>query len=536
MTNSAFCPECGARLETSGPLQSLCPACLLNPQRAAEPAFSEHHEFPDRNAIQRLFPALEIEQLLGRGGMGVVYQARQVALERHVALKLLSPKLAAQPSFAERFVREAKTLAKLRHPNIVSIYDFGQVGNIWYLVMEYVDGRNLRELLNAGALAPNDALSIVQQVCAGLEYAHEQGVVHRDIKPENILVNRQGEVALVDFGLAKLMDPLTQDVTLTGTSQVMGTLHYMAPEQMRGPMQVDHRADLYSLGVVFYEMLTKELPLGRFPLPSEHGAGDARWDQVVLKALAKEPDHRYQCASQIQSDLQAAVGAPARKQDQPPAMLNTDARSGCFLDWVQALPWPAATTGFGALTIAWCLSGTLVWNRELHEEWVAMGYPFAALAFFLGLYRGELMSDTSQRRGLLAGGAFTSIAILAATSGDFRALGLKFGIEILAGGLMFTAHLVWDRWLQRGAWVDLLPPVVLGIVAALLHGSLYFSQGQAAFYYGTGISALLATASLLVRIPSTFEPGPRKVSSGELLRSFAFAVAFGAAYFNQYLF
>ena len=170
--------------------------------------------------------------------------------------------------------------------------------------MEFVDGLTLRQLLDAGKLAPQEALAIVPQICEALQYAHDKGVVHRDIKPENILMDRSGQVKIADFGLAKLVGREAKDFTLTGAGQVMGTPHYMAPEQIEHPQEVDHRADIYSLGVVFYQMLTGELPIGRFAPPSKKVQIDVRLDEVVLRALEKEPELRYQQASEIKTDVE----------------------------------------------------------------------------------------------------------------------------------------------------------------------------------------------------------------------------------------
>ena len=179
--------------------------------------------------------------------------------------------------------------------------------------MEYVDGVNLRHALRAGRLAPREALAIVPQICDALQYAHDQGVVHRDIKPENVLLDRTGRVKIADFGLAKLLGKGPDDFTLTRTQQVMGTPRYMAPEQIEKPTTVDHRADIYSLGVVLYEMLTGELPLGRFEPPSHKVQVDVRIDEVVLRTLEKEPERRYQRASQVKTELASAASWPARR-------------------------------------------------------------------------------------------------------------------------------------------------------------------------------------------------------------------------------
>lgn len=313
-----FCPQCRAPLPTDSP-EGLCPACLLaggmesavsaeivdGAALTTPPSGSHPPLTGEIGNLQQHFPQYEILELLGRGGMGAVYKARQKNLDRIVALKVIPPDAAEDPTFAERFAREARALARLNHPNIVTVHDFGHQG-VYYLVMEYIDGVNLRQTMRAGRLTPPEALAIVPQICDALQYAHDQGVVHRDIKPENVLLDRSGRVKIADFGLAKLIGKGPDDYTLTRTQQVMGTPRYMAPEQIEKPTTVDHRADIYSLGVVIYEMLTGELPIGRFAAPSERVQLDVRIDQVVLRALEKEPDRRYQRASQVKTELASA--------------------------------------------------------------------------------------------------------------------------------------------------------------------------------------------------------------------------------------
>jgi hypothetical protein len=239
--------------------------------------------------------------------MGAVYKARQTKLDRLVAIKVLPPEVARDPAFAERFLREARSLARLNHANIVTVHDFGDADGLYYFTMEYVDGRNLRDLLESGALPAAKVLEIVLQICDALQYAHDEGLIHRDIKPENVLLDRKGRVKIADFGLAKLVGLTPAYLTLTGSQEVMGTLLYMAPEQMKQARTVDHRADIYSLGVVLYEMLTGELPLGRFAPPSRKAGVDERLDQVVLRALAREPAERYQDARAFKQDVEAAL-------------------------------------------------------------------------------------------------------------------------------------------------------------------------------------------------------------------------------------
>ena len=262
--------------------------------------------------LGRLFPQLEVLDLVGRGGMGVVYKARQRGLDRLVALKILPPQVDRDPGFRERFVREARALARLNHPNIVAVYDFGQVEGRYYFLMEFVDGANLRTMLQGAHLKPQEAMAIVPQLCDALQFAHEEGIVHRDIKPENILLDRKGRVKIADFGLAKLLGASIQQdpYTLTSPQQVLGTPHYMAPEQFEHPGTVDHRADIYSMGVVFYEMLTGELPLGRFPPPSRRVQVDVRLDEVVLRTLEKSPEQRYQRAGEVKTELASLATLP----------------------------------------------------------------------------------------------------------------------------------------------------------------------------------------------------------------------------------
>jgi len=277
------------------------------PRRAPEPA-----------ALAASFPQLEVLELIGQGGMGAVYKTRQRSLDRLIALKILTLDTAGDPAFEERFVRESRTLAQLTHPNIVTVFDSGRAGGWFYLLMEYVDGVSLREAIRGGGLGPAQSLAIVRQVCDALQHAHDAGVVHRDIKPENILLDGGGRVRIVDFGIARLVGRTPIDISLTATHQVLGTFRYMAPEQIERPMSVDHRADIYALGVVLYELLTGELPLGRFALPSERNAASAGLDRVVLRALERDPSRRYQCASELKTDVATASKPAAASSEGPP--------------------------------------------------------------------------------------------------------------------------------------------------------------------------------------------------------------------------
>jgi len=337
MTEQNKCANCGLPLPSSAP-GGLCPACLL--KRGLETNTAGYTDDaqplarwtpPTVEQLSSLFPELDILQLIGRGGMGAVYKAREKQLDRQVALKILPAEIGRREAFAQRFAREAQSMARLSHPNIVTIHSFGRRsaaelaggGDLYFFIMEYVDGLSVRQLLDAGTISPKEALAIVPQICDALQYAHDRGIVHRDIKPENVLLNRAGQVKIADFGLAKLVgltapaasEPAagakaapgeTPTITLAG-QEVLGTPFYMAPEQKEWPGEVDHRADIYSLGVVFYEMLTGELPKGKFEPPSRKVLIDVRLDEVVLRALEKEPERRYQQVSEVRTQVETII-------------------------------------------------------------------------------------------------------------------------------------------------------------------------------------------------------------------------------------
>lgn len=302
-TATETCQNCGSALGAQGE----CTACLLELGVSKHPAEdgSPRHSLPDIESLNRHFPQLEIRRLIGRGGMGAIYQARQTNLDRDVALKIIASEVSGDPTFAERFEREAKTLARLSHSNIVTVYDFGRTEDgLAYLVMEYVDGINLREAMASNSIGADDALSVVSTICDALQYAHDKGVVHRDIKPENILLSEEGAIKVADFGIAKIVDESIRTPTLTATRQVLGSMHYLAPEHLEAPGQVDHRVDLYALGVILYELLTGELPLGRYEPPSRlQGRANARIDDIVMRTLNRRPNERYQKASELGQDL-----------------------------------------------------------------------------------------------------------------------------------------------------------------------------------------------------------------------------------------
>ena len=403
--------------------REICPRCaaaVLQATQTELPGDAARAPFtpPPVAELAPLFPQLDILELIGRGGMGAVYRARQRELERIVALKILPPGIGEDPAFAERFTHEAKALAKLNHPGIVTIYDFGHVERrsptrreggppdhagselgapppgqlLYFFLMEFVDGVTLRRLLDGGRISPREALAIVPQICDALQFAHDQGIVHRDIKPENILLDRRGRVKVADFGLAKLVggagEPTAEpggaaaSGSLTGAGKVLGTPTYMAPEQAEHPAEVDHRADIYALGVVFYQMLTGELPAKPVEPPSKKIRIDVRLDQVVLHALEREPQRRYQQVSQVKDAVETIANSPAS-----PA--SRGAAPGIPLlqrPWVKVF-----LGGFLALFLTWCLPFLLIKNGApvvgVGVIWGLWGGAIA-LAFYLVVRRG----------------------------------------------------------------------------------------------------------------------------------------------------
>jgi hypothetical protein len=282
------CPRCGAAL-AAGRLEA-CAACLLAP--SPEPVL--------------IGGAFQLEDEIGRGGMGAVLRARDLKLGREVAVKFLPEELAARPDARARFDREARALALLNHPNIVAVYDVGREENQAYIVMELVDGGSLARRL---PLPLDRAVDVAIQVCDALAYAHDRGVVHRDIKPENILLDAAGRPKVSDFGIARIVRPDARGLAVTGTDMAAGTPHYIAPEALAGAPP-DPRMDVYSLGVMIYEMATGRVPVGNFDsLPGP-------LDRVVRRALSPDPAKRYGSAREMLADLRGLDSAPAA--DLPP--------------------------------------------------------------------------------------------------------------------------------------------------------------------------------------------------------------------------
>ena len=500
----AACPKCGAVIPGDAP-QGLCPKCVLAAAACPTevPALQAAAIVaPPMDQVQAAFPNLEILDLLGQGGMGVVFKARQRHLDRLVALKLLPDALGKDPRFVERFNREGRVLARLNHPNIVAIYDFGQVSGFCFLMMEFVDGVNLRQAMRAGRFTPGEALGIVPKVCEALQFAHEQGVLHRDIKPENILLDAKGRVKIADFGIAKLVGEGHPEVTLTGSGSPLGTPHYMAPEQVEHPGEVDHRADIYSLGVVFYEMLTGELPLGRFAAPSQKTPLDQRVDDIVLRALAKERELRQQSAGEVKTQVESlAETVVPGKQPRPTPVATTSAPT-------TASPAPAnPNTGASSTSTATAAAS------QPHRR-AAIAALFAGLS--LTLFFPMLLLRANPTASLRffdwvgsgpAGGIFgnmvtfipTALAIWLMTQicrwGDRRANPQSEGVQEPAAPL--------PPWIRRCAWLLALGGL-LGILHPLVSASrsVSVSVSSRMFVWDGGCFLFLAAFALWRRSPT----------------------------------
>jgi tRNA A-37 threonylcarbamoyl transferase component Bud32 len=313
MKTDSTCATCGTPT-AAGMLGGLCPACLRRVAFAApsldgvtrDGTFPErvfgHCEPPPASEVAALLPdgSYTVDRLIGRGGMGAVYQGMQLRLKRPVAIKLMRQDQGADEGFRLRFQREALLLASLDHPGIVKVIDCGEAGpDLLYIVMELVDGVNLMDVIRSGGVSEKRALDIVEQVCAALRFAHENGIVHRDIKPSNILLSRDGRVRIADFGLAMALDPDGPGSEDHG----IGTPSYAAPEQMRADGKVDQRADLYAVGVMIYQMLTGALPQDGWKPPSQLVAVDPGWDRIVSKALEAMPENRLSGLDAMQEML-----------------------------------------------------------------------------------------------------------------------------------------------------------------------------------------------------------------------------------------
>ncbi len=308
--NMVLCDKCNFSFDASVTPGGCCPRCLLlgvdeehdepvKPQSLTSRSVVEDEELTDE------LPGFEFEERIGRSAMSVVWRARERLLDRCVAIKFLC-NVHHDGSFVDRFTREARVMARFHHPNIVILHSFGRTrSNHCYLIMELVEGTDLAHLMKQRVLTLPEILAITVEVCSALTHAHEAGFVHRDIKPGNVLIDHRGVVKVADFGLARLTrdnDPSTISITKQGFA--VGTPHYIAPEQASGSGIEDHRADIFSLGVMLYEMITGELPRGVFGPPSQKFKTDKRVDKIIMRALQDEPSKRYQSVRELVADIQ----------------------------------------------------------------------------------------------------------------------------------------------------------------------------------------------------------------------------------------
>ncbi len=543
--STRVCQKCGAALEVLN-LGTVCSACLMQVgfesdaneksfDAATKPTGSDEaalNEDDSLAAVQNLFPGLEILELIGRGGMGIVYKARQTHLGRLVALKLLRAKCSGDPSLAERFTREARALAKLSHPNIVGVHDFGQAGDRPYLIMEYVDGVNLRSMLDNKTLNPVEAMAMVPAVCEALQFAHDEGVVHRDIKPENILIDRRGRVRIADFGLARLMTRSKEEWTLTGTHQVMGTPHYMAPEQIEHPQEVDHRADIYSLGVVIYEMLTGELPIGRFELPSSKINVDIRFDDIVLRTLEKEPTRRYQHVTEVQTAVEKIASDSSLLRQTPSGRHTGNSVSGEPIDAFLKI---AAFGVFASAVVDAFIAIAMYLDAISGQSALFLGGTYhVILAGVLGFGGWQMLKHGSQRWqwtpllailpihfGVLAAWPFGILYLVlfligfrlksTAQLNEKLALEFRSKSQSLNDGLSIALTAALKHWKRCSSWLGTTWPViwrkaVQGILlvalwfafCALASLSLYWFYGRSRFPTILRISDLSAKSTVLL--------------------------------------
>lgn len=262
---------------------------------------------PEVEEVARLFPNYEIHGLIACGGMGAVYRATQTSLDRAVAIKILPREFSTDAEFREGFESEAKAMAKLNHPNLIGVYDFGEVGGMLFIVMEYVAGQSLYHVAHGCAVEHADAVAFVIGVCHGLAHAHEHGILHRDIKPSNILLDGQMRPKIGDFGLARALEREIQE-----GEQIFGTPGYTAPEVLEPPFAIDQRADVFSVGVMLHELLTGKLPDADPRLASQISNCNYRLDSVIVRATYPDPSRRYTSALELAKELENIAAIPNR--------------------------------------------------------------------------------------------------------------------------------------------------------------------------------------------------------------------------------
>lgn len=303
-------------------------------------------EAPDVEEVSRLFPSYEIHVLIACGGMGAVYQATQRSLDRTVAIKILPREFSTDEAFRAGFESEAKAMAKLNHPNLISVYDFGEADGMLFIIMEYVAGKSLFHSAHGLAVDQSKVLSIVADICRGLAHAHENGILHRDIKPSNILLDADAHPKIGDFGLARALEREIEE-----GEQIFGTPGYTAPEVLEPPFSIDQRADIYSVGVLLHELLTGKLPDADSRPASQICGCTQRLDAIILRALHSDPNFRYRSASELADDLEQISNPSSRgllTSAKPPSGGRALAAPGKALSARSALPSTKPFSGMAA--------------------------------------------------------------------------------------------------------------------------------------------------------------------------------------------
>ena len=328
---------------------------------------------PEVSHLAALFPGYEIESLIATGGMGAVYCATQRSLDRTVAIKILPPELSADAAFRSCFEAEAKAMARLNHPNLIGVYDSGEVGGMLYLIMEFVPGQSIHHSVHGIAIDPLETIRLVSSICRGLAHAHENGIIHRDIKPANILLDLNAQPKIGDFGLARPHDQQAME-----GDEIFGTPHYTAPEVTSPPYSVCHRADIFPVGVMLHELLTGRLP-AEDPRPASAIARcDPRFDAIIRRATRDLPEHRYSSAAGMAADLEAIATAPLPKTAPPTARMGASTtRMGIHSPQAptsdRARPNPAVATRFtkkaSPPASAPCSRSSVSWGSALSDTW-----------------------------------------------------------------------------------------------------------------------------------------------------------------------
>jgi tRNA A-37 threonylcarbamoyl transferase component Bud32 len=393
-----------------------------------------------RRLAERL-PDYRLEALIGRGGMGAVYRARHLRLRRTVAIKALLPPTEGvdRRAWTARFEREAVALARLQHPRIVTVFDFGRDEELAWIVMQHVEGANLRSLLAEGPMAEEEALDIARQLAEALQAAHDEGIVHRDVKPENVLVTERGDVALVDLGVARLEEADGRPGSrLTATGTALGSATYVAPELIEDPDGADHRVDVFSFGVVLYEMLTGRLPVGNFAPPSAVRGSDPRLDDPVLAALAPDPDDRPGSIAALARGL--LPPAPAGGRAAARSAYPGDVRRA----WMVVI---VAAVGIASLNLGWFMPR----SGNLYLGWDAGHAYLAAAAFAFPIVARAVLGLTSQAESRLDAAA----GALATLVPWYPILFVGSGIRLHRGS-----------WIAIGCGLTLLALGVLGVRGA----------------------------------------------------------------------